>query len=269
MKNKILFSFLGVVIVSALVAVWIRDVNAVKQSENDSVLTLKISSDKQTYTLGEAVKLTFKVINESDKAVRLSFRPHVLTGYLKVWISADGQEYNRYSGNSNWGLEEGGGITLQAGKAYESQATVLWNHKIDVARLTPEAAKGTITSHYAFPTKGPYFIKAVLSIPETENSRKIESEPIQVVVEEPVGDDLEVWNSIKDNREIAYFLHNGYFLTYKDEEKEKLVEKIKQIAQRYPRSFLGGQLQQNLEKFRVEEKIRKESLEKARVKPKN
>lgn len=261
MKNKILFSLLGFVIVSALVAVWIRDVNADKQSEIESVLILKVNSDKPTYVLGEIVKLTFKVINEGDKAVLLHYSPTVYTGYLKVWISADGEEYKRYSGNSDWGLEETPGGILQPGKAFESQATILWNYNPSLGGFISDPAEKRINSHYAFPTKGIYFIKAVLYFPEIANRPKIESQPIQIVVEEPVGDDLEVWNSIKDNGAIAHFLHNGWFLTYKDEEREKLAEKVKQIAQRYPRSFLGGQLEKSLERFKVHEEKRKELLE--------
>jgi len=263
MKNKILFSCLGTLVIATLITVWVRGVDAINQSETDSALTLKVSSDKQTYVLGEAVKLNFEVLNETDKAIALPYSPDVSTGYLNVWIASSNQEFKQYS-NTSWGRKEYSGPTLQPEQSFKSQATILWNNKPETSHLNPDAAKraaeGRIMADYAFPTAGVYLIKAVLWFPEIK--LKVESKPIQIVVNEPVGDELEVWNKIKDNGKIAYFIQKGDFPTAKDEERGKLLKEVEQIVQIYPNSFLVSQINQSLEKFRVNEERRKKFMEK-------
>lgn len=271
MRNKIFFIFLGASMAITLIVFWVKNVTAIKQSENGSTLTLKIGSDKQTYVQGEFVKLNFEVLNETDKPIPLAYSPDVSTGYLHVWIAFDGQRYNRYN-NTSWGRMESGGRTIQPGQTFKSDATVLWNSKPDTSRLNIDSItnsnEGAILNYYAFPDVGNYFIKAILTMPDGTRT-KIESQPIQIVINEPMGDDLKVWNSIKDNGEIAYFIQQSDFLTAEDDERQKLTKEIEQIAAGYPNSILGGQLNQSLEKFKANEVRRKEMLEKAKIKPNN
>ena len=267
MKNKILFSFAIGLIVIGLIVIWGKDVNAIKQSENDLPLTLKVTSEKQNYVLGEVVKLNFELINEGEKVVKIPFRPDVYTGYLGVWIAFDGQEFNQYK-NTSWGRMEQSGPILQPGQSFISQANFLWNSKPKTLNLNPDVGKGRIMNDYAFPKVGVYFIKAMATVPGN-TPMKIESKPIQIVINEPIGNDLEVWNLIKDNGDFAYFIQQGGTPTYQDEKAEKLLEEIEQIAQNYPNSVLGGQMKQKLEKFRIDEEKRRKSLEKAIIKPKN
>lgn len=80
---------------------------------------------------------------------------------------------------------------------------------------------------------------------------------------------MKVWNQIKENGGIAYFLQQGETITYHDTKAENLLKEVKQIAQKYPKSFLAGRMKQKLEKFRIDEEKRKEMLEKTNVKPVN
>jgi len=185
-----------------------------------------------------------------------------LAGYFQVWIAPERKSFDRYK-NTSWGLLESGGVTIAPGAAYTDSATIMWNAKPQILRPN----EGLILTDYAFPATGGYKVKAVVSLPGTEN--KLESPPIQIVIDEPIGDDLKVWNLIKDNGEIAYFIQNGGVLTSKDDEREKLVKQIEQIVADYPGSILVGQLNQSLEKFRANEIRRKEILEKAKKNPKN
>ena len=262
MKNKIFFSILGISLILVLVAVWSKSIDTVKGSEGSSPFALKVSSEKQAYVLGETVKLNFDLINEGDKPIHLLYSPDVSTGYLKVLIASDGQEFNEYN-NPTWGRNEKGGPNLQPGQVFTSQADVLWNSKPQISRRV----KGRILTDYAFPQAGVYLIKAVVSIPAKSSSDKltrIESEPIQITINEPVGDDLEVWNLIKDKGDIAYFLQQGETPTFQDEKAEKLLREVEQISQKYPNSLLANKLRSRLEKFRIDEEKRKEWLEKAK-----
>jgi hypothetical protein len=269
MKSKFfLFSLIGFLTIVTLLVFWGKRISAVKQSENSSTLKLRLYSDKPIYNQGEFVKLSFEVINETAKPIPLAYSPDVATGYLSVWIAFGEQRFNRYN-NTSWGRMESGGITLQPGQAYKSEATVLYNSKPDISRLNVDSIKksedGAILSYYAFPDVGNYSIKAILVMPD-ETRTKIESEPIQIIVNEPVGDDLSVWNMIKDSGEIAYFIQKGDFSTANDEEREKLAKEVEQIVVDYPSSALARQLSQNLEKFKANEARRKEMLQQVRKK---
>jgi hypothetical protein len=262
MKNKIFFSILGISLILVLVAVWNKSVDTVKGSEGISPFALKVSSEKQAYILGETVRLNFELTNEGDQPVNLVYRPDVSTGYLHLWIASDGQEFKEYN-NTSWGREETGGPTLQPGQSFISQAEVLWNSKPQI----PRKAKSKILTDYAFPQAGIYLIKAVVSLPvksDSDKLTKIESEPIQITINEPVGDDLEVWNLIKDKGDIAYFLQQGGTPTFQDEKAEKLLKEVERISQKYPNSVLANKLRSTLEKFRIDEEKRKEWLEKAK-----
>lgn len=88
-------------------------------------------------------------------------------------------------------------LDLAPGKSHNyEEATILWNGKIDVSGLNELAAKeklkGKITTEYALPTPGVYFLKGLPYF--GENGTPIESDPIQILVSEPVGDDLKIWS---------------------------------------------------------------------------
>lgn len=269
------FAFFALLAALSLIAVVYSNQSIVSQTNDWSSLKLKVSAPKQDHLLGEVLQLNFEVINEGSKKIILPGCSTVEGGYMRVHIAYENQPFKEKFGNkSRWQLDGGCNDTtpLKPGQSFRNSATVLWNVKPEVGHLNEEAAKRVaetrIMSDYALPEPGVYSVKAVLHLPG-ETRPTIESEPIEIIVKKPADEDLEVWNKIKNSKEIAYFIQYNEFLTSKLNEKENLTEKIENIAQKYPRSFLGSLLLQNLEKFRVEEKIRKESLEKTRVKPKN
>ena len=195
---------------------------------------------------------------------------NVESGYVKIFVSPVNQVFRQYI---NGGVRtKTAGFVIRGGETVESQATILWNSKPDIKNLSDSAVKiyddNQLMTNYAFPNTGIYFIKAVLIIPG-EPQTKIESELVKIVINEPVGDDLKVWNQIKDNGDIAYFIQQGETPTYQDEKAKKLLKEIEQITGKYPNSDLAGQMKQKLEKFRTGEEKSKEMLEKSGVKPKN
>lgn len=263
MRNKILLSVVGIAAAITLIVIWAEGVNATKPSENASDLTLKVIPEKPAYLLGEIVKLNFELTNSGDEPILLTYRPDVSTGYLKVWIASLGSDFNQYH-NSSWERMEYGGPTLRPGQSFSSQATVLWNNKPQI----PSLSENKILTDYAFPLAGVYLVKAVVTI-TGDVPIKVESEPIKITINEPVGDDLQVWNQIKESGEIASFVQRGSFLTSNNEEEQRLVKQVQEITQSYPNSFLVGQIRQKLERFRTGEERKREILEKARVKSRN
>jgi hypothetical protein len=85
-----------------------------------------------------------------------------------------------------------------------------------------------------------------------------------VVIKEPEGEDLEVWNKIKDKKSFAYFIQNAEILgsNIDPEETAKFQAEVEDILQKYPNSFYAQSLRQSLDKFKANEAKRQEFQEK-------
>lgn len=228
-------------------------------------LLLEGKANKETFILGEPVSIEFEISNKGKTSIAVH-SGGVETGFLKIFIAAQNGEYKEYLGYG-WGLKMGRMINLAPGESHKyKEATILWHGKIDVSGLSQQAAreklKGKITTEYAFPEPGVYLIKGISYF--GENATLIESEPIEIVVNAPAGDDLKIWNQIKGNREIALLMQAGEFNTSKDEEKEKLVGDVEQIIVQYPNSIYSSYLRTNLEKYKASEEKRNEFMRKIR-----
>ncbi|HBR56860.1 MAG TPA: hypothetical protein DEA22_05235 [Blastocatellia bacterium] len=267
MTNKILFCiFLVVVSVGQFIIVhkWAIAGNEPLQ---DYAIKLEINLEKPIYALGESVTLNIRIANTGDSPITLPNTPNVYAGYLNIWIARRGDEFRRYNSQS-WGIREMPGIILKPDQPHQTKATLLWNGRPQI--LNPHS--DIIPTDFAFPDAGVYFIKAVVTIPDRKSAddrTRIESQPIQITVSEPFGEDLEVWNQIKDSGEIASFIQRGSFLTSNDEEEAKLVKNVRQLVERYPNSFLSNQMKQKLAGFHTMREKRKALLEKHGTKPVN
>jgi len=244
--------------------------------EQSKRVTFTVKSDKNNISLGEVVSLEFEFFNEEENNVQIP-GGGVMAGNIEVFVAKKGEGFRKYF-RSDWGRKNENIVTLapnQKHKIDDTDATILWNGKPSYSHLNPDAAKRAdaqdkrILTDYAFPSTGTYFVKAVTCLIDGSNgcSIPVESEPIQVVVNEPVGDDLEVWNQIKGNREIALLMQKGGFSTGKEAEKEKLTKQVEQIIVRYPNSIYSSHLKPNLEKFRARETKRDEFYKTIKQKP--
>lgn len=233
-------------------------------------LQVKLKTSKEAYVQGEIVPLSIEVANTSSSDVFLK-GADAESGYVKIYVADNNSKFSQYR-HSDWGRGKTKGLTIKAGQTIDSHATLLWNFKPKVSHLNENAARiaseGLILTDYAFDKPGTYFIKAVLIIPG-ETQTRVESQPIQIVIEAPTGEDLKVWDRIKDNGEIAYFIQEGAARSAKPEEKEPIVKQVEQLVADHPNSFLTSQIKQSLDKFRASEARRKEWLEKRNQKTEN
>lgn len=258
MKIKtITFAFFALLAALSVIAVAYSNQSIVSQTDDWSSLKLKVSTPKQDYLLGEVLQLNFEVINEGSKKIILPGCSTVEGGYMRVHIAYEHQPFKEKFGNkSRWQFDGGCNDTtlLKPGQSFRNNATVLWNVKPEVKHLNKDAAKrvaeSRIMSDYALPEPGVYSIKAVLHLPG-ETRPTIESEPIEIVVKKPADEDLEVWNKIKNSKEIAYFIQYNEFLTSKLSEKERLLKTLDEIVEKHPNSFYTDRIRQNLDKFRM------------------
>jgi outer membrane protein assembly factor BamD (BamD/ComL family) len=76
-----------------------------------------------------------------------------------------------------------------------------------------------------------------------------------------LGEDRFVWEKIKSNSDIAYFIQNASVLSSNEEEQAQLLDEIEQLIAKYPNSSLTQQINESLSKFRESEIKGREYLE--------
>jgi hypothetical protein len=266
--NKIKYVAVSIIIVAVLFVSWLVGFSSSKTTTKD--VLLKGATNKKTIVLGEPITIEFEFINESEIPIRIPGLG-VETGFLKVFIAPKGEMYKRYT-TYGWGLILVPGRVLEAKQFHKyKEATILWNPKPDYSHLNPSAAKeadkidNRVLTDYAFPEAGTYLIKATVTycLSSGTDCSDIESEPIEIIVNKPTGNDLEVWEIMKENPEVGLFIQSagGAFGTNPEKDKQT-VEKVGQILNQYPDSFYAQSLRQSLDKFKANEEKRKANLEK-------
>jgi hypothetical protein len=224
-------------------------------------LTLVVKTDKPSYLPGELITLDFKILNESQEAILLPKSVDVWSGHLQVFISDETNDYKMYKG-PRWGLFKPVGVAtlkLAPGDSFNSTATMLHNHTVETSHLTEDykkqVSKGLIPTEYVLPQPGLYFIKAALIDDALEN--KVESEPVRIVIEEPMNADLEVWNKIKDDGNYARFMQTGALATPDPQKTKRIVETLEEIENSHSHSKYYGQIRSALAKQRDKDKLKK------------
>lgn len=252
--------FLLALIVSccAFLLGWTSFANLRESTDQKREIELRVRPSKEAYIKGEKVSLIFSLRNNSDEDRTIQNDFFVDVGFIAVYISKDGEHFRKYL-NPTWGRIDTarGRITIKPHTSIETSAEILWNNKPDVSHLNGIAAsrvtQDKILSDYAFPVAGSYLVKIEFSgLFDLQAHRyKIESEPIQIIIKEPDGEDLEVWQKIKDRGDIAYFIQEGRFRTIKREEEQRLKYEAELIVNQYPTSLIAKQIAQSLDKFRA------------------
>ncbi len=216
-------------------------------------LTLEAKPNKENYLPGELITIKFKVINKSSEPLPLYKGSTVRDGYLNVLIANEKGSFKEYSG-PGWGTKDADyhePITLGPEQAFETEATVLWNQKLETNHLNRDYAENLgqrrILTDYALPASGVYYIKAVLYNPL--NKKSIESEPARLVIEAPQGPDLAVWNKIKDEGQYALFMQTGGLAERPTGAKTKEIAKsLESLLQLYPDNHYSEQIASSLNK---------------------
>jgi len=266
------YKFLTIATICFSLIYLLLQIACTQSARSQTKLELTITASKPSYMVGELNSFNFEISNKSNENVSFANALGTGTGYLKVFISKGDNNFKRYVG-PRWGQDDAGYgvLTLKPNESVKNTVTIFWNGKPVISNSSPpdvikRATEGKILTDYAFPEAETYYVKASYSIFFTKQANPvlIESEPIKVIIEKPIGEDLEVWNKIKGNGDFAYFLQEGDFKipNYKTDEWERFRLKIEQILNQYPNSFYADSLGQSLEKFRTIEAEKKEFLEK-------
>jgi hypothetical protein len=258
MVNNKRFSFFSMVLLLLTIGFFafsgITQINSNSFLKSENGLQIAVAPSKNSYLLGETVFLDFEVRNNSSTDIQVRGLD-LDSNYVKVFIASPGEEYKQYTHSR---IKEGRWWIFKAGQVVKSRAGILWNFSPkETSTNWKEMEKTHILNNYAFSKPGVYSIKAVLGVPNNENPIEVESKPIQIIINEPVGEDLEIWNKIKDRADIAYFIQEGEFKASKPVERAKLQGEVEQIINKYPTSLISNQMRKSLNKLKTnEEKIK-------------
>jgi hypothetical protein len=218
-------------------------------------LALRVRADGAAHVPGEPVTLKFTVLNNAGEPAVLPGGADVWRGHLRVFIARPGGDFKEYLG-PRWGLRDvsGGALTIRPRGSYETEASVLYNHRPETAHLSEayaaQARAGRVETEYALPAPGTYRVKAVLYL--GESAAPVESEPTRVRVEAPRGDDLEVWNQIKGDAAFGYLIQSGDLPAHPDSpEARRVVERLESLAASYPDSRHARYIRAGLDRFRA------------------
>lgn len=228
---------------------------------------VEISTRKQEFMLGEPVKIEIRFVTRRspDAAVR----DYTSTGRFAVFIANLSGEFLRYRFD---GWKTSGKYNGQGPSLYSSD-TILFNSKPVTYHLSDygrrEAEKGLILTDYAFPRPGNYRIKASLGftrLSERNTSRKtLESNEVEIKVKTPEGDDRRVWEIMKVDTRIGYFMMEGEAPYRFPSIQDEVLAEVDRIVGEYPTSYLAGLLKEKAAENRARQARREQENERRRL----
>lgn len=253
-----------IIFLVTLSAAFVLSKRGVAGADGFEKLSFTLASDSESYTPGRLVTVKMKIVNASADPVVVWGKASVEKGSIQIFISRDGTNFKEYTG-PGWGLNDAisvRGTRLEPAQGYETEATILYQLVENTSHLNPEYAKQvseqSFGSGYVLGRPGVYWIKALLYDSDYKKSK--ESNTIQVAVYEPRGEDLEIWNAIKDKPQYGYFIQTGeppYPLA--DRRTDELVAALKGLAAAHPGNGHAQSINQSLSKFEsTKEKIERQ-----------
>lgn len=259
-------------IISAIITIAALSIGYPRYAETKQPLQLRISTASK-HVLGIPSSFTFEIFNPTKRSISILNNLDGADGYLEVSISKDGSDFQNYQG-VRWGKggdRKSGIIALAPGRNIHHSEPIFWNNKPVISNMIAKdvaerSILGKINSYYAFPEPGTYAVKASyrLHLSDGRDSIVVESNGISFNIAEPGEDDLKIWNSIKDNGDIAYFLQEGDIPVSgrKPEDRKKVILEIEAILNEYPDSIYAEPLRQSMAKFQANEAKRQEAMKK-------
>jgi hypothetical protein len=204
-------------------------------------VTVEVRTDRQAYVLGETVEVEILARNGSSRPIAIPGGFDVWQGYVGVMVAFEDGPFREYRG-PGWGLHDvalSSPLVMGPKQTVATSASILFNHGVPSGHLNAETAAavsvGYLADGYALPVPGQYRIKAVLHGAAGDDA--IESEPVEVAVEEPAGEDREVWNVLRSDPELGYFMQAGGPRSRSSElRRQHLVSVLERLMTHYPAS---------------------------------
>ena len=205
-------------------------------------IELQLQSARQSYALGEIVELELVLRDVGLNATPVQ-TPDPRFGNLQLFISSDGTHYREYTG-PRWGSVHARqqARTLAPGEELRLAIPVLYNQRMPVVDLRPmygEAIRERrLDPGFAFTQPGRYWAKAVIR----SLGRTFESAPLGLDLHLPVGADAGVWQRVRFDPSMAYFLHTGQVKFRPGSSRERqFISALKSLSAGDPQSLLVQQ----------------------------
>jgi hypothetical protein len=208
-------------------------------------LAVDISVSKSHYLPGEVVEFDAAVTNVGDGPVILR-GADARSGYLRFLVAGADGKFRLYSRPGP--VSSSCCQRIGPGETYRSKAALLWN-------LSPEGRSAStaeyedthLMTYLAFPEPGQYQVKAVLHVPGAEEGAKLtfESAPVAITVDPPPPVEVPVWEAIRSDPDIAYFIQLGE-LNASPSGRPDLLKELGQLCRDNPRSRLAAEIKRRL-----------------------
>jgi hypothetical protein len=252
-NRRILIGSMVILISFCMVALAIQKRRAAAASE----INLNLNISKRTAYLGEMISLETEITNNASVPIYLEGDSNYAVA-IKIAFKED-KEYKLYAPEGPLVSLDGVYIPMKINpqEVFRNQKTLLWNFKPEVSHLNEDVAKseteGRIMSDYVFLNPGTYYVKAEVVVLKNEKPVRVESAPVKIRIKEPKGENLIVWNKIKENGEFAHLLQEsrmtrGY---HAPEEIEKFLSEVEQIISDHPKCLYAEPFRQSLAKFKA------------------
>ncbi len=193
----------------------------------ESSLTFTVKPVKKAFIVGEPIQLRTEILNQGIEIVKIF---PIRERNFVLFISQDSYNYKKFHFSTEFGLRRRKPVTLIPNQRISTSLNVLWNvrrpdYSHTVASQKKRAReldrKSKIITEYVFEKSGLYFIKAsAIEVLPGANETQVEimSDPIQIAINEPAGEDSEVWRDIKGDGMIALLMQG---VTYPRSKKNK------------------------------------------------
>lgn len=208
---------------------------AAAQSASAAV-ALSLSSDRGNYLRGELVTLRLTLAARGERA---EVTPaSAVTGSLRVQIAQGEGQFRHYHG-PGWesGPVESRRIQVTRGHPLVRQVTVLYQDRSLGADCLPVG--------FAFPRPGKYIVKAIWSV---FGGPDVHSSPLDLKIEEPGGDDLEIWKQIVSKPDLARLVQVGHLPLIDRSHLHDRLNLVRNLLARYPDARLASTLRRALQK---------------------
>lgn len=228
-------------------------------SAKPKFVSLKVSSERNTYALGDIVKIKTSIRNNTSKV--MMFGSDVKNGSAVQIAFGDEKNYKPYYGANRRFMLDGLNIDfiIQPRSTLREDKDLFWRQPSNVFNLGPTPGEpylyGRVANNLAFPWAGKYFVRLISHVEIDGVSADFESTPIEITVTEPGGEDVAVWEQIRANSDIAYFIQYSEpaSRSYDRLEREYLEQRIQKLIAENPIGIYVDQLQRSLHKFRLAE----------------
>lgn len=173
-------------------------------------LSLKLSTVKRAYVLGEVVQLRQRIENRTSG--QIAFGSDV-GAMAFIQIAYAGGPFETYREPPPAFSVDGVIIdfSIDPHKSIVLERDVLWKYLPNLGSHGVFNQPVSMPSNLAFPVVGRYSVRIFAQVKMNGNWVEQTSKPVAIEIVEPVGKDVSVWKMIEARNDIAYFMQFRQF----------------------------------------------------------